>query len=211
MNAKMFYCRATSVVFLLLLLSWSYNATAHPGGIGYSVSYGVPNKIGLGFIDNGRPLGALYYNPGRYIMDADIYTPLYVSLSIDHNKIGCSFFSAADFILLPLSAYLGGLYTTGKGLLPWDDFAINFLLLNNRTNIYFKRPSFDYGFFIERGFQAYLYSDHQYDTFTHEMGIGALVDYKRSVTRLGVFHDHVFNDGKNSFYLKIDAAVYLGL
>lgn len=180
-------------------------ARARLADLMYDVSYGIPNQINLGLLSRGGPTSPYYYNFGGYTLQTDVYVPLYLSFRFAHGTMGASCFSLTNYILLPATEYLGGLYKNPKGTLPWDNLAINFLLLNSRTSIWFKQPSFNYGFFAERGWQAYFYSQDQYDTFVHELGLGVVLNYK-AITRLGVFHNHFFRDNTNKFFLKLDVS-----
>jgi hypothetical protein len=209
MNTRTLFCGVIAAGAVLWLVYGLGNASTRQGGVGYNVSYGTPNQIGAGLFTNSGLTGPYYNNPGRYTVDADVYTPLFVSALFDHGSMGVSFYSITNLIFLPAATYLDKLYPNAAGTIPWDDFVINFLLLNSRTSVYFKKPLYDYGFFVERGWQAYLYSQDQYDCFVHEIGCGAVVDYK-VVARLGIFYDHCFNNGSNNFLLKMDVSRYAG-
>jgi hypothetical protein len=211
MSVKTFFRGFILAGAMLWLLSCFDQAFAWQGGLGYEVSYGIPNQINLGLYTNSRSAGPCFYKTGRYIVDNDVATPLFISALIEDGKIGFSFYSVVDFVLLPVSNYLGGLYKNPAGALPWDDFLISFLLLNSRTSVYYRGLSCDYGLFVERGWQGYLFSEDQYDSFVHELGLGATLDCRVIIARLGVFHDHFFNDGHNKYFLKLDVARSFGL
>jgi hypothetical protein len=158
MNTNIFFRSVIMAGVMLWLLSCLGHAAASQGGLGYEVSYGIPNQINLGLFTNSKSMSLCYYQSGRYVVDADVVTPLFISALIEHGKIGFSFYSVANFVFLPVSNYLGGLYKTAAGVPPWDDFLISFLLLNSRASIYFNGLPYHGGFFIERGWQGYLFS-----------------------------------------------------